>query len=222
MNSQKSVLLLDVGLAATGIAVADLLESGPRVRLSVIVPERGLSPASLRDKRAYARYGDLAEKLFVELSDVMRAVISRNGGSLVVCAEVPSMGSISSSGIRSMALALAVYRAACAASNAIHLEFSRNDVIAACWTKETMPKAPMVEVGKGAKKRMVPEPDFMKRMTRERVDQFFKVDAALLPGIGTKEDRALRDDAYDAAAVLFAVRSHQLITSIAGWGDGRR
>jgi hypothetical protein len=200
VSGSRPVLLLDVGFDCTGVAVAALHDDGPHLKLYLIVPCTNLSPKTLNEKRAAQRFGDLAERLYCVLVETM--CDNRSPICPVVFAEVPTMGSISAGGMRSMALALAAYRAACVVACAEHAEFSRNDVMAACFGNRK-------PAGDG------------KAATRSLVVRTFgeNVDASALPHGMTKANRKLRDNAYDAAAVLFAARDHDLLRRAAGWGD---
>lgn len=190
----RPLLLLDVGFAATGVAVATLHDDGPHVALDVIVPARGLSPKALHEKRACVKFGDLSERLFMQIWSFLHV------GDPTIVAEVPVMGSRSAAGMRSMALALACYRAAAVdvESKRRH-EFIRNDVLAACF-----PKKKPVGDGKAA--------------TRALVRDLLVVDDSRLPAVKTKADQQLHDNAYDAAALLFVAREHGILREC-GWGD---
>lgn len=198
----RPVLLLDVGLACTGVAIATLRDNGPHLALSLIRPDEFLSPASINDKRSHVRWGDAAAQLYLSLSNLLLRVAPHPDGSeAVVFAEVPFLGARSAGAMRSMAMALAVYRSMIARRRATHREFTRNDVLAAAFGK----KKP---VGDG------------KEATRKLVRETFTIDFPMLPAAeSTKAAVALRDNAYDAAAVLFAARDTHELRVLAGWGD---
>lgn len=213
----RPILLLDVGFAATGVARATLHDDGPHVELAVLVPSAGLSPKALREKRAATRFGDLAERLFGLLLMQLTAHLVRCGGDAAhVVAEVPVLGARSAGAMRSMALALACWRAACDATRSPRLvrhEFVRSDVLAAC--------------GLAGRK----HDDTQKVATEALVRRCCKVDEACLPPVRTtpatkrrpagpcREDLERRWDAFDAAALLFAAREGGVLRT-AGWGDG--
>lgn len=209
MNA-RPVLLLDVGLDATGIAIATLDDDGPRVRLDVFRPADQLSTAERNEKRSSTYYGDVATMLFSFLNDLMAR--SAKFKFAVVFAEVPTMGAQNASGMRAMSMSLAAYRCAARAANLRRVDFIRNDVIAAAL----------------GTKRVTDE---TKLQTRALVSKCFTVDDSALPPtkmvkhrrtvqmIPCEATEKLRDNAYDAAAVLFAARDTDALRVGAGWGD---
>lgn len=206
-DGPRPVLLLDVGLACTGVAVATLRDDGPHLALSLIRPDEFLAPASINDKRSHVRWGDAAAQLYLSLSSlVLCCAAQSNGEGAIVFAEVPVLGARSAGAMRSMAMALAVYRSVIARRLATHREFTRNDVLAAAFGK----KKP---VGDG------------KEATRRLVRSTFAIDDSALSlegrlgGTLTKACQTLHDNAYDAAAVLFAARDTHELRVLAGWGD---
>jgi hypothetical protein len=206
----RPVLLLDVGFEATGVAVAHLLDDGPHVTLSVIVPAASMSTAALNEKRSCVAFGDRFEALYDRLVETMSAAPERPP---LVFAELPTMGAMNASGMRAMSLALAAYRAACVVTGARRVDFIRSDVIAAAL---------------GSKK----VSDETKLQTRALVSRHFIVDETRLPKTKLLKHRRtgamlpceatekLRDNAFDAAAVLFAARNHGRLVIDAGWGNG--
>lgn len=219
MVNPKPVLLLDVGLEATGVAVATLDDDGPSVLLALIEPAKLMSTAQQNEERAAVYFGNLAERLFEELRAWMqRELIEVAAGEqrleafAAVFAEVPVLGGQSAAAMRAMSLALAAYRCACRATNVRHVDFIRSDVIAAAL---------------GTKK----VSDETKLQTRALVSERFNVDGERLPKTKLVKHRRtgamlpceaterLRDNAYDAAAVLFAARDHEALRVGAGWGD---
>lgn len=216
-NAPRAVLLLDVGLEATGVAIATLRDDGPHVKLSVIEPAAGLSTAARNEKRSCIYFGDLAENLYTSLVET----IANNGPTwgfdspgigAIVFAELPTMGAQNASGMRAMSIALAAYRAACVVACANRCDFIRNDVIAAALGTKRVS-------------------DETKLQTRALVAKTFIVDQSALPKtklvkhkrtgamIPVESIEKLRDNAFDAAAILFAARDHELLRVTAGWGD---
>lgn len=221
-NAPRAVLLLDVGLEATGVAIATLHDDGPHVNLSVIEPAAGLSTAARNEKRSCIYFGDLAERLFKSLRNIIieNRHIEKHplyesimiDPYVAVFAELPSMGAMNASGMRAMSIAIAAYRAACITIGALHVDYIRNDVIAAAiGTKRVS--------------------DETKLQTRALVAKTFIVDQSALPKTKLVKHRRtgamvpvesiekLRDNAFDAAAILFAARDHELLRVTAGWGD---
>ena len=193
------LLLLDVGFQCTGVAVATLHDDGPHVALDLIVPERGMSTKALREKRACVKFGDLAERLYLGFHRLANCIYGDGDHPNHVVAEIPVMGSRSAAGMRSMAMALACYRGAFAGSRERCHDFTRNDVLAACFPT----KKPTGD-GKAA--------------TRDLVLRTFTIDGGKLPKEDSAAARKLNDNAYDAAALLFVAREHGILARC-GWGD---